>query len=604
MKGYQGKCLVVDLSRGTVKESPLNMEDARRFVGGRGLATKMLFDMIDPRVEPLGPENVLIMMTGPLTASGAPSACRYMVVTKSPLTGLVASSNSGGFFPAELKRAGFDGIVFKGKSPEPVYLYVHEGRAELRDATHLWGKTVSQTEEALAQELGEARVRVACIGPGGERLSRISGVMNDRYRAAGRSGVGAVMGSKNLKAVVARGTSDVPIGDPGGFRAAVKAAREKIRTSPTTSELFPELGTAVLVNPMNNLGMFPTLNFREATFDAAEKISAETMKGTIVKRKKACYGCTIACTRWSEVDDPKYACKGEGPEYETVWALGALCGVDNLHAVAKANCLCNDLGLDTMSVGGTIACAMEMAEDGVIPEAGIGFKLGFGDADAMVKLTEMIGYREGFGDVLAEGSYLLAVKYGRPEYFQGVKRQEPAGYDPRASQGMGLAYATSNRGACHVRAFMIGVEVFGAPVKLEPSATAEKAHWLKIFQDTSAFTDALGFCNFVLQAFGGEEMAEMFSRTTGESFGWDDLLKVGERIWNLERLFNIRAGMNPADDVLPLRQMTPEGAIPRGPTRGQYNRLGEMLPEYYQERGWDSSGMPTPEKLAELGIEL
>lgn len=602
MKGYQGQYLVVDLSHGIIEESPLNMEDARQYIGGRGLATKMLCDMVDPTVEPLSPENILIMMTGPLTASGAPSACRYMVVTKSPLTGLIASSNSGGFLPVELKKAGFDGIVFRGRSPKPVYLYVHEGQAELKDASHLWGKTVSQTEEALADELGGRKVRVASIGPGGEKLSRISAVMNDRYRAAGRSGVGAVMGSKNLKAVVAQGRSDVPIDDPEGFRSAVKVAQERIKASPTTSELFPQLGTAVLINPMNNLGLFPALNFRQATFGGAEKISAETMKETIVKRKRACYGCTIACTRWSEVDAPKYACKGEGPEYETVWALGALCGTDNLHAVAKANCLCNDLGLDTMSVGGTIACAMEMAEDGVIPEADIGFKLRFGDADAMVKLTEMIGYRKGFGDVLAEGSYLLTMKYGRPEYFQGVKRQESAGYDPRASQGMGLAYATSNRGACHVRAFMIGVEVFGAPVKLEPSATAEKAHWLKTFQDTSAFTDALGFCNFVLQAFGGEEMAEIFSKTTGGSFSWDDLLTVGERIWNLERLFNIRAGLKPADDVLPLRQMTSAGAIPDGPTKGQYNRLGEMLPEYYQERGWDSRGTPTPEKLTELQI--
>jgi aldehyde:ferredoxin oxidoreductase len=355
---------------------------------------------------------------------------------------------------------------------------------------------------------------------------------------------------------------------------------------------------------MNNIGLFPTRNFREATFEGAERISAETMKETIVKRKRACYGCRIACTRWSEVDEGKYACKGEGPEYETVWALGALCGVDDLQAVAKANCLCNDLGLDTMSAGGTIACVMEMAEDGVIPESDIGFKLRFGDADGMVRLTEMMGYREGFGNLLADGSYRLAEKYGRPEYFQGVKGQESAGYDPRASQGMGLAYATSNRGACHVRAFMIGVEVFGAPVKLEPSATEEKAHWLKIFQDTSAFTDALGFCNFVLQAFGGEEMAEMLSKAAGVSYTWDDLSHAGERIWNLERVFNLRAGLDTAHDTLPDRQMTQAGAIPDGPTRGQFNRLGEMLPEYYEERGWDSQGKPQPDKLRELQIPI
>jgi aldehyde:ferredoxin oxidoreductase len=568
------------------------------------LATKMLFEMMDPTVEPLNQDNPLIMMTGPLTGTGAPSACRYMVVTKSPLTGLVASSNSGGFFPVELKKAGFDGIVFRNKSSEPVYLYVHDGQAELRDASRLWGRTVSQTEKALVNELHEKKIRVASIGPAGERLSRISSVMNDCYRAAGRSGVGAVMGSKNLKAVVARGSLDVPLADPEGFGSAVKLAQEKIRVSHTTSELFPQLGTAVLINPMNNLGLFPSRNFQQAVFEGGEKISAETMKETIVKRKKACHGCTIACTRWSEVEEAKYACKGEGPEYETVWALGALCGIDNLHAVAKANCLCNDLGMDTMSVGGTIACAMEMAEDGVIPEADIGFKLRFGDANAMVKLTEMIAYRDGFGDLLAEGSCRLAEKYGRLEYFQGVKRQESAGYDPRASQGMGLAYATSNRGACHVRAFMIGVEVFGAPVKLEPSATEGKAHWLKIFQDTSAFTDALGFCNFVLQAFGGEEMAEMLSRATGRSYQVENLLEVGERIWNLERVFNLRARMEPADDVLPARQMTITGAIPSGPTKGQYNRLGEMLPEYYEERGWDSRGVPTREKLSELQIQV
>jgi aldehyde:ferredoxin oxidoreductase len=603
MKGYQGRILVVDLSDGKIEEQPLNMADARHYIGGRGLATKILCDMIDPLVDPLGPENVLIMMTGPLTATGAPSACRYMVVTKSPLTGLVASSNSGGFFPAELKKTGFDAIILKGKSPKPVYLYVHDGQAELKDAANLWGKTIAQTEEAIVAELGDKKIRIASIGPAGEKLSLISAIMNDRYRAAGRSGVGAVMGSKNLKAVVLRGRLDVPIADPDGFKLTVKDASQKVKTSPAIKGAVGDLGTATLINPMNEMGLLPTRNFREAVFEGADRISAETMDKTIVKKRKACYGCSIACTRWSEVDDAKYACKGEGPEYETLWALGALCGVDNLEAVHKANCLCNDLGLDTMSTGGTIACAMDMAEDGVIQEREVGFKLGFGDGDALVKLTEMIAYRQGFGDTLADGSHRLAEKYGRPEYFQGVKKQEPAGYDPRASQGMGLAYATSNRGACHVRAFMIGVEVFGAPVKLEPSATEQKAHWANIEQNMRAFVDALGFCNFVLLGITGQEMAEMLSKATGESYSWEDLSKAGERIWNLERLFNIRAGLKPSDDTLPARQTTPGGAIPDGPTKGQYNRLGEMIPEYYQERGWDGEGNPTPSKLKELGIQ-
>jgi aldehyde:ferredoxin oxidoreductase len=600
MKGWIGKILRVDLTKGEWKTEELNRDMASKFIGGRGLGTKILYDEIDPKIDAFSPQNKLLMVTGPLTGTSASAAGRYMVVTKSPLTGAIASSNSGGHFGAELKFAGFDLVILEGKAKEPVYLYIEDGKVEIRDAKVLWGKTTHETTDQILAET-DMDARVACIGPAGEKLVRFACIINDKHRAAGRSGVGAVMGSKNLKAVAVRGTGSVSVSDRVAFREATLDGFRKIKASPTTSSGMPTYGTPMMVNLINTHGLLPTRNFREGVFEGAEKISGETLASTILVRNRACFGCPIGCGRVTRVTNPKYACFTEGPEYENIWGLGATCGIDDLDAVSKANLLCDLLGIDPISAGSTVACAMELFEEGIVPQAAIGRSLHFGDADGMVEMIRAIGYREGFGDALAEGSYRLAEKYGHPEYSMTSKKQEFPAYDGRGAQGMGLQYATSNRGACHVRGYMISVEIVGVPEKLDPYVTKDKATWDKAFQDTTAAVDSSGICLFNTFAFGPPEIANYLGAATGMEFTTDGLLAAGDRIWNLERLFNLRAGLTAKDDSLPPR-ITKE-PMPSGPAKGQVVHLEEMLSDYYRVRGWDKDGVPTQEKLKDLGLE-
>jgi len=600
METWQGKTLRVNLTTGQISRETLDASVVKDFVGGRGVATKLLMDEIDPKVDPLSPDNKLIFVTGTLTGTRAPAASRYMVVTKSPLTGAIACSNSGGFFGPQMRFAGVDMIVFEGKARKPVYLWIEDDKTELRPANHLWGKNTHETEDAIHAETSD-KARIACIGPAGEKMVRIACVINDKHRAAGRSGVGAVMGSKNLKAVVVRGTGTVALHDEGGFKKAVKVAQTKIKESATTSEGLPTYGTAILVNVINELGFYPTRNFRQSQFSTADLHSGEKMAETILTKNTACYGCPIACGRVTKVETPKkYSGEGEGPEYETVWALGASCGIDELAPIAKANYICNELGIDTIEAGATIACAMDLAESGYLPESDIGRPLKFGDADAMVDLVAKTGTRQGFGDALAEGGYRLAEKYGHPELFMGVKKQAFPAYDGRGSQGMGLEYATSNRGACHVRGYMIASEVFGIPEKLEPAATEKKPAFDIAFQNLTAVVDSSGLCLFNTFAFGAEEILDMINAATGRDYTLESLLAAGERIWNIERMFNLDAGLSAADDTLPPRILSEP--IPEGPMAGKVCKLYDMLPGYYELRGWSPDGVPGADKLAQLGL--
>jgi aldehyde:ferredoxin oxidoreductase len=599
MKGWIGKLIRVDLTKGEWKVEELDQKMAAKFIGGRGLGSKILFDEIDPKLEPFSPNNKLIMATGPLTGTSASAAGRYMVITKSPLTGTIACSNSGGHFGAELKFAGFDLIIIEGKAKEPVYLYVEDGKAEIKDAKHIWGKTTHETTDQILSET-DMDARVACIGPAGEKLVRFACIINDKHRAAGRSGVGAVMGSKNLKAVAVKGSGGVTVANKEAFRKATLDGFQKIKTNPVTSQGLPTYGTAVLVNIINTSGIFPTRNFQEGVFEGAEKISGETIADDILVRNRACFSCPIACGRVTKVTNPKYEYSGEGPEYEPDWSLGACCGVDNLEAIGKGNYLCDTLGLDSISAGVTIACGMELFEKGIISTKEVGRSLYFGDADAMLEMVRAIGYREGFGDALAEGSYRLAEKFGHPEYSMSVKKQEFAGYDGRGAQGMGLQYATSNRGACHVRGYMVFPEILSVPQKIDPSETEEKAGWVKTFQDLTAVVDSAGLCLFNVFAFGGPEILEYLKAATGVEMSLYELMKAGERIWNLEKIFNLKAGITGKDDRLPDRLL--KEPMPGGPAKGKVAELSKMLPEYYQLRGWDKEGVPTKERLKELGL--
>jgi aldehyde:ferredoxin oxidoreductase len=600
MKGWIGKLLRVDLTKGECKVEELDKNLAAKFIGGRGLGSKILFDEIDPKVDPFSPNNKLIMATGPLTGTSASASGRYMVITKAPLTGTIGCSNSGGHFGAELKYAGFDAIVFEGKAKEPVYLCIEDGKAELRDAKALWGKTTHETTDQILSET-DMDARVACIGPAGEKLVRYACVINDKHRAAGRSGVGAVMGSKNLKAVAVKGSGSVAVADKEAFRKAALDVFQKVKANPVTSKGLPAYGTCVLVNIINASGIFPTRNFSEGVFEGAEKISGETLADDILIRNRACFSCPIACGRVVKVTNPKYECFGEGPEYESDWSMGACCGVDNLDAVAKGNYLCDTLGLDPISAGVTIACGMELFQRGILSTKEVGRSLNFGDADAMVEMVRQIGYREGFGDALAEGSYRLAEKYGHSEYSMTVKKQEFPAYDARGVQGMGLQYATSNRGACHVRGYLISPEILGSPQKLDPFETEEKAGWVKTFQDLTAVVDSAGLCLFNTFAFGGPEIVEYLKAATGVEMNLEELMRAGERIWNLEKMFNLKAGISGKEDRLPDRLL--KDPMPGGPAKGRVAELGKMLPEYYELRGWDKEGVPTKEKLKELGLE-
>ncbi len=599
--GYTGTILRIDLTRQRIQFEPLDMALAEKYVGGRGLASYLLYREMDPATDALSPENKLMFGTGPLTGTGAVAASRYVVVCKAPLTGTIACSNSGGFFGPEMKFAGYDIIILEGQASAPTYLYIHDNQIEFRSAAHLWGKTPEETDARVRAETS-AHAKVACIGPGGEKLSLLSGVVNDRARLAARSGVGAVMGSKNLKAIAVRGTGAIQLADPEGFWYAALDVLKKIVNDPVSSGSFRAYGTANLVNLINEMGAYPTRNFLEEVFQGAAATSGEAISEQILLKNRACFACPIACTRVSEVKSGPYKGRGEGPEYETTWSFGALCGVSNLDAIAKAHYLCGDYGLDAMSAGSTVACAMELFESGYIPESDIGFPLRFGDHDAMLRAVYRMGERDGeFGALLADGSYRLAERYGHPELFMGVKKLEMAAYSPRVFQGMALHYATSNRGACHVRGNTVAAELYGIPKYVPPETLEGKEELVRRpFQNSTAFVDSTGICLFSKFAITHREIVSMMAPATGIDFTFDKSIAQGDRIWNLERLFNLRAGFTADDDKLPDRMYEP---APGGPRAGSRAQLQEHLQTYYQLRGWDERGVPTREKLAELELE-
>ena len=596
--GYIGTILRVNLKTGAINTEPLNNKNANDFVGARGLGTKYYCDECDPKVDPLSPENKLIFMTGPLTGTCATSSGRYNAVAKSPLTGTIGAANSGGHFGPELKYAGYDGIIFEDAADHPVYLYISDDTVELRDASHLWGKDVFETTDMLNEECGE-NFRIACISAAGENGCLFAGIMNDKHRAAGRGGMGTVMGTKNLKAIAVKGTGSVEVARPDAFFKECIDARATLAAHPVTGAGLSAYGTMILVNIVNGVGGLPVNNGSAGScFETADDISGETLAAKHLLRNRGCFGCSIGCGRVAEIKEGAFKSRGEGPEYEAGWSFGADCGIDDLGAVCKANFLCNQYGIDPITMGTTIACAMELYEKGYLPEEDIGFPLQFGDAEAMVKACEMTCKCEGFGKIMGLGSYRMAEKYGHPELSMSVKKQEMPAYDGRAIQGIGLEYATSNRGGCHVRGYMISPEVLGIPEKMDPLVLDNKPATLKVFQDLTALCDSTGICLFTTFGIGLPEIAGMYREAVGSDETDAEILLKGERIWNLEKQFNIAAGVE--KDTLPPRLL--REALPEGPAQGKVNELQTMLAEYYAVRGWNSEGVPTAEKLAELQL--
>jgi len=607
MNGWHGKLLRVNLTHRKITIEEIDPQILRDYIGGRGLAVRYLFNEVDPQVDPLAPGNTLYMATGPLTATPAPTGNRYMVVTKSPLTGALSNSNSGGFFPTEMKLTGFDMFIIEGRADSPVYLWVNEDRAELRSATHLWGKSAHDTEDILLTET-DSKAKVSCIGPAGENLVRYACIINDKHRAAGRSGVGAVMGSKNLKAVVVRGSRWPVMAQPKEMEELGLALQIEVGNVMKAGALMRKYGTSYVPPITNEMGILPVHNMQTGVFDKIEGIMPEVLRQKYLIRPKACWKCPIVCGRLTRVENPKYKGEGEGPEYETIAALGSACGVGDFDVITKANYICNELGMDTISAGFTISCAMEMYEKGFIPEEEIGMPLNFGDGDAVIEMVKAAGYRKGFGNLLAEGSYRLAEHYGHTEFSMTAKKQEFPGYDPRGAKGMGLLYATSNKGASHMAGDLAYAEVFGTPVKIDNLTTEGKPQLIKKWQDAFAILDSAGLCVFVSIRYlflpqadlVPARLVDLLNRATGAGYTPDSILEAGERVFNLERLFLTRAGFSRKDDTLPKRML--EEPLTAGGAKGHVCPLDEMLPLYYEKRGWDQNGIPTETKLQQLRI--
>jgi len=600
--GYANRVAWIDLNKGAIEYKPIAEEDAIKYIGARGLGVKYVFDN-GPKVEALSPDNILCFMNGPLTGTDANMSGRMAVVTKSPLTGTVTDSHHGGWSAARMKWAGFDGLVFKGKAEKPVYAYVEDGKVELHDASDLWGKGVHETIKILQERHGGAKdLSVIAIGPASEKLVKFGCWINENDRASGRGGTGCVGGSKNLKAIVIKGKhADRPRPvDKAGWTEAHKRALATIMdeanvTSPRKGGLSV-YGTNVLMNISNNMGALPARNGQLTSFyENGEKISGEYVKANILVNDPTCHACPVACKKEVEVKEGPFKVHMESVEYEPAWALGAFCDNADINAVAYIIDRANDWGYDAIEIGTVLAMYMEYTQLGHANGDG----LAWGDTMGMLELGRKIAFREGIGDILAEGTGPAAAKLGHPELAMAVKGQGIPAYDPRGLKGMGLGYATSNRGACHLRGYSPASELGLIPLKTDPLAWEGKGALLKLLQDLFSFMDSLDLCKFSSFAEGADEFALQYSAMTGRTITADDVLETGERIYNLERHYNNLNGFDAKDDTLPKRFL--EEASTHPGNKGHVCELDKMLADYYNLRGWVDGVVPEA-KLKELAI--
>lgn len=623
--GYAGKILRVNLSTGEVRKEEIPDELAEKYLGGAGFCSKILYDELAPGIHPLGPENKLVFMTGPLTGTLFPQASRYVVAAKSPLTDGWGEAHAAGHWGPELKFAGYDGIVFEGISPEPVYLLVHDDEVKLLPAKDLWGRTTHETEDALRAKHGRD-FRVASIGPAGENLCRMACIVNDRGRTAARSGLGAVMGAKRLKAIAVRGTKGLRVAERERYLEVMRRLNRKMRADPFMPSRV-KYGTSILIEMMNEIGRLPTYNLRSGVFHRAERIGGERMNAEYLVKPRACFACVQRCGRFVRIEGGEYAFVGGGPEFECLCSLGSRCGCDDLEAVMYANHLCNLYGLDAIGTGAAIAWAMECYELGLLPKKLIGdLDLSWGNAATIVRLVEMIAKRQGFGDVLAEGTYRAAEVVdshnppGTPstrKYVMHVKKQDIASQEPRGQKSMGLGMVTAPRGADHLYAFPVLDEIgfedkikewYGEeylPEIADKLSPIHKGFMVCTNEHFSCLVEAVGVCKYgtmVPPCLDYYDIAEALRVTCGFDFTKEELALVGERIVNLNRMFNVREGFSRKDDALPER-LTKEPA-PEGPPKGQVVEIDYMLEEYYRLRGWDENGIPKRETLERLGLEF
>lgn len=601
LAGYANRVARIDLTAGTITYEGINAEDARKYIGARGLGVKYVFDN-GPQVDPMSPENILCFVNGPATGSAINMSGRIAVCTKSPLTGTVTDSHMGGWSAARLRWAGFDGVIFKGKANRPVYALVQNGEVSLHDASDLWGKTTRQTVKALQERHGGSKVSVMCIGQAGENLIRYAAILNENDRASGRGGTGCVMGFKNLKAVVAIGdiknqwkpAAEVKESFDAARQAGLKAIMDGALTAPRKGGLSL-YGTNVLMNITNEIGALPARNGQASHHAQAEEIAGERIRETILVEEPTCHACPVACKKLVEIKEGKYAgLKTESFEYETAWALGVNCDTSDAAAITKMLDQCNDFGMDTIELGNVFSTAMECTELGLVKDG-----IAWGDTDRMVALAEEIAHASSeLGRILGRGAAGTGAAFGRPDLANSVKGQSIPAYDPRGIKGIGLGYATSNRGACHLRGYTVASEVAGIPFQTDRLATAGKGELLKTFQDLLAFSDSLDLCKFSSFSMGPQEYADICSSVVGTPVSTEEVMLTGERIYNLERYFNNLAGLREGSDYLPKRFLTEPAT---GGSAGQVSELDVMLKEYYAVRGWVNGVVPEA-KLHELEI--
>ncbi|MEA3223422.1 MAG: aldehyde ferredoxin oxidoreductase family protein [Thermodesulfobacteriota bacterium] len=599
--GYTGKILVVNLKNQTTTVENTNLDNAKNFIGAKGLGAKILFDKLPKKTDPLSPENLLIFTTGPLTGTSAQTSGRGTVITKSPQTGLYLDSHFGGIFAAEIKKAGWDFIIIKGRSNTPVYVIINNDSVGFKDASEIWGKECLETHKWLQQT--EGRVKTALIGPAGENLVKFSAITIDGHRHAGRGGSGAVMGSKNLKAIVIDGNSKVPLHDPEGFRKIAKEVLKQIKENDFVP-IRTKYGTPYWVKTVNDEGFIPTRNFQEGYFEQGAEINAEVMQEKIVDSSGSCFNCVIACWNKSSIKSgPHKGVSLVGPEYETIALMGSNLGIESIEDVAYICERCNELGMDTISLGGVLGFAIEAYEKGVVTKNDLeGTDIGWGKTEKLAKLIDDIAHRRGrVADILAEGVKAASEKLGKESenYAVHVKGLEIPGYDPRGTFGMGLAYATSDRGGCHQRAWTAKAELYDP--ELDRFSFEKKAKLVKDIQDDRAAFFSLVLCDFA--PISEENCVEMWNLASGFDHTVESYLLAGERIWNLIRLFNLREGLNPVDDKLPTRFF--KDSFTKGPAKGivlSEDEFRKSLLEYYSLRGWNAKGIPTMKKLNELGL--
>ncbi|MHA2038166.1 MAG: aldehyde ferredoxin oxidoreductase family protein [Promethearchaeota archaeon] len=590
--------LSIDLSAEKISVDSIDNQILVDYLGGRGLGVKIFTDLVSKGINPLSKDNLLIFTIGPVTGSVVPTSGRFSLVTKSPLTNTIFHSNSGGYWGPYLKRCGFDGLIISNKLRDENKGYIvidGNSKIEIKDASHLWGLSTTTLVEEI-KKLEGMNSQVLCIGPAGENLVKLSSIMNQAHRAFGRGGVGAVMGSKNLKAIVVKnGNKKFPIKDKERIKRLSVVALDKIRVVPTTSQGLALFGTSALVKVINLFGMFPVRNFQSAYTDSSkiEMVSGEKLRESYLVQNEGCYNCIIKCGRMTNTGEMS----GKGPEYESLWALGPLTGIFNLKEITHANYLCNEYGLDTISTGSTIACAMELHKNKILSDP----QFEFGKDDNLRVIIEKIALRDGIGNELAEGSLKLSIKYKALNYAMQVKGMEIPAYDPRGAFGHALNYAVSSRGACHLTGFLAALEILGAPKLIDRFAVNGKADLLFLKQNQSAVEDSLIVCKFVGYALGFEFQARFLSTILNKEITSKDLITIGERIYNLERLFNVREGFSKEEDTLPSRFL--ETPLIEGPSKGRVVPLKQLLQDYYNVRQWDENGIPTEELLEKLSIK-